>query len=169
MSVPITPTICNSSFERCSTPPCDPTSGTLLDDVPQALPFGVDTPVDFNISAATPPTTASSATDEITIGLESVYHVSIGAAYSSSPDEGEVILHLRINGITQSELSFPHQVIAASSTTQQEEVNVLLHVGDTVSASVEQNAGLEGPTLLGAILIAERVCGPATDVIVPQG
>jgi hypothetical protein len=168
--VPITPTICSIVAQPCGPgpggAPC-PASGAVIatDDLIVLLP-GVETVVDFNADISEfGGDDADSANDRIVVGHDDAYAVVYTATYGIGAGGDTITARIKVDGITQVTEVTP---LGLAPTLVSRLENISLSAGQALTVTVETNA-LEGATVLSASLAAVRICGPAADVIIPQG
>jgi hypothetical protein len=168
--VPITSTICSTVAQPCGPgpggAPCPVSYAVIATDDTIVLLPGIETVVDFNVDVSEfGGDDADSLNDRIVVGHDDVYAVGYTATYGIGADGDTITARIKVDGVTQVTIV---TVLGAAPTPVSELNNILLSAGQALTVTVETNA-LEGATVLSASLAAVRVCGPAADVIVPQG
>lgn len=168
MVAPCTETICRTIARPCgTTEDCPPVTGAvILTPTPFAPVIGIETEIDFTLDFEVPPTNADSASNRIVIGRNGTYLVRFNASIGAGPPGGTITTRIKVDGISDPQLTFVH-VVGAAPTIQTVEVNVLLFAGNELTVTVEPD--FEGAAVLAAALGVMTSCGPFTDVIVPQG
>lgn len=166
MTVPITPTLCTSSFEPGSGgPPCPKTGALILirDSAQELFPPGTPIEIDFDEEGyAIAPTTTNLVANSITIGAPGTYFISVTVTYEGNGAAFQnVTTDIVVNG---SPLGPPSQTITpipvAGTVSTTLFASLFLNTDDVVTVEAILIAA-EGPVPVDwAVLSVTRIsCG----------